>query len=90
MTKHFPAGTRVTQPEGGYFLWAELPEDVDALQLHRLALSQNISVAPGHLFSTDRRFRHHLRINYGHPQPQQLEPALKAIGKLAQRLREAH
>jgi len=90
VAKHFPRGTRVTQPEGGYFLWAELPGDVDALQLHRLALSQNISVAPGHLFSADRRFRHHLRINYGHPHRHQLEPALKAIGRLAERLREAH
>lgn len=89
VTKHFPPGTRVTQPEGGYFLWAELPESVDALQLHRLALSQNISVAPGHLFSADHRFRHHVRINYGHPDPQQLEPAIKTIGRFASRLGSA-
>jgi DNA-binding transcriptional MocR family regulator len=86
VTKHFPAGTRVTQPEGGYFLWAELPEEVDALQLHRLAVSQNISLAPGHLFSADGRFRHHLRINYGHPAPEQLEPSIRTVGKLATRL----
>lgn len=86
VVKHFPSGTRVTQPEGGYFLWAELPESVDALQLQRLALSQNISVAPGQLFSADQRFRHHLRINYGHPQPEQLEPALRTLGRLAARL----
>lgn len=84
--KHWPAGTRVTRPEGGYFLWVELPGGVDALQLHRLALSQNISIAPGHLFSADRRFAHHVRLNYGHPQAEQLEPALKTVGRLAARL----
>jgi len=89
-TKHLPAGTRITQPEGGYFLWAELPPEIDALQLHRLALSQNISLAPGHLFSADRRFRHHVRLNYGHPRPEQLEAALKTIGRLAARLGAAN
>ncbi|HSV57489.1 MAG TPA: PLP-dependent aminotransferase family protein [Variovorax sp.] len=83
VTKHFPAGSRVTQPAGGYFLWVELPAGVDALELHRLALSQNISVAPGHIFSGDRRFRHHVRLNYGHPSSAQLEPALRTLGKLA-------
>jgi DNA-binding transcriptional MocR family regulator len=84
--KHLPAGTRTTKPEGGYFLWAELPADIDALQLQRLALSQNISIAPGHLFSGDRRFSHHVRLNYGHPKPEQLEGALKTLGRLAARL----
>lgn len=87
-TKHLPPGTRITQPEGGYFLWAELPADIDALQLHRLALSQNISLAPGHLFSGDQRFAHHVRLNYGHPRPDQLEPALKTLGRLAARVRK--
>ena len=80
--RHFPAGVRVTQPEGGYFLWVELPPAVDALKLHRLALSQNISIAPGPLFSADQRFRHHVRLNYGHPSPTQLGAALKTLGRL--------
>ena len=83
VARHFPAGSRATQPEGGYFLWLELPEQVDALALHRLALSHSISTAPGQMFSADRRFRHHLRLNYGHPSPRQLEAALKTLGQLA-------
>lgn len=83
VAKHFPAGSRATQPEGGYMLWVELPAAVDALDLHRLALSHNISIAPGHLFSGDRRFRHHVRLNYGHPSASQLDGALKTLGQLA-------
>ena len=37
-------------------LWVELPPSIDALQLHRRALAVGISLAPGHLFSADRRF----------------------------------
>ena len=86
IAKHFPKGTRVTQPQGGYFLWLELPPRVDALQLHRLALAQSISIAPGHLFSADRRFSHCVRLNYGHPGDVRFEEALKTVGQLANRL----
>jgi DNA-binding transcriptional MocR family regulator len=60
---HFPPGTRATRPAGGYFLWIELPERVDAMHLHGLALSQGISVAPGPIFSAQRRFMNCLRLN---------------------------
>jgi DNA-binding transcriptional MocR family regulator len=83
IAKHFPKGTRVTRPEGGYFLWLELPAQVDALQLHRLALSQNISLAPGHLFSADKRFANCLRLNYGQAGDPRFDDAICTIGRLA-------
>ena len=86
IARHFPPGTRVTRPQGGYFLWLELPPEVDALALHRLALAQRISIAPGHLFSADRRFSHCLRLNYGHPGDARFEAALKTVGALAGQL----
>ena len=86
IAKHFPPGTRATQPEGGYFIWVELPSKVDALELHRLALSQGISLAPGHLFSADHRFRHHVRINFGHPDNKSFHAALKTVGTIARAL----
>ena len=86
IAKHFPSGTKVTQPEGGYFAWVELPEAVDALELHRLSLSQDISIAPGHLFSADHRFSHHLRVNFGHPENQRLAEALRIVGRIARAL----
>ena len=88
IAEHFPAGTRVTRPEGGYFLWLELPPAVDALQLHRLALAQRISIAPGHLFSADRRFSHCVRLNYGHPDDARFGAALRTVGQLACSLAE--
>ena len=86
IAKCFPAGTRVTQPEGGYFVWVELPKSVDALELHRLALSHDISLAPGHLFSADHRYKHHVRINFGHPDDGKFESALKTVGTIAKAL----
>lgn len=79
---YFPAGTRATRPEGGYFLWVELPEGSDALQLHRQALAQNISVAPGPIFSASHAFGHCLRLNYGHAWNARTEEALALLGQL--------
>jgi DNA-binding transcriptional MocR family regulator len=87
ITKHFPAGTRMTRPEGGYFVWVELPEGIDALRLHELALERRISVAPGHLFSVDRRFTHFIRVNYGHPADARALAAIKTLGQIAASLR---
>ena len=86
IARHFPPGTRVSRPEGGYFLWVELPPQVDALELHRLALRQGISLAPGQLFSADQRFAHCVRINYGHPAQDRFEAALETLGGLAKAL----
>jgi len=83
IAQHFPAGTRVSPPEGGYFLWVELPAPVDALVLTRQALQQGISLAPGQIFSTDQRFAHCVRINYGHPAQERFEAALRTVGELA-------
>src|SRR5262245_29416311 len=59
----FPSGCRITRPEGGYMLWVELPEGVEALHLHRLALENHISIAPGPIFSAQRRYPNFIRVN---------------------------
>jgi len=81
--RHFPTGTRVSQPDGGYFLWLQLPAEVDTLALHREALEAGISTAPGQLFSADRRFRQALRLNVGHPDDARVEPAIAKLAQMA-------
>ncbi len=82
LQKHFPNGYRVTRPHGGYFVWVELPRGVDALELHRLALDQGISVDPGPIFSPRREFRNCLRLNSGHPWTPELDGAIAKLGQL--------
>jgi len=78
--RHFPKGTRVTRPNGGYFLWFEFPEQVDSLQLFRLALAQGISLAPGPIFSASQGFRHCARLNHGHAWGADSEQAMELLG----------
>ena len=80
---YFPPGTRATRPEGGYFLWVELPPECDALAIHAQARARGISVAPGPIFSASHGFRHCLRLNYGHGWDARIEGALKTLGQLS-------
>ena len=80
---YFPPGTRATRPEGGYFLWVELPEGCDALHIHRQALAQGISVAPGPIFSASHAFTNCLRLNYGHTWNARTEQALATLGQIS-------
>jgi DNA-binding transcriptional MocR family regulator len=82
-TRHFPAGTRLSSPAGGYLLWAEFPTGVDALRLHRDALAKDISIAPGPMFSSTHGFRNCIRMNFGHPRDSRFEPAVRILGELA-------
>ncbi|RZL96182.1 MAG: PLP-dependent aminotransferase family protein [Variovorax sp.] len=84
VARHFPEGTRATRPLGGYFLWVELPPGVNALDIHREALTLGISVAPGPIFSAARGFANCLRLNYGHAWDARTEDALATLGRLCQ------
>ena len=81
--RFFPDGTRLSQPQGGYVLWVELPPQVDAMKLYGLALAQRITVGPGHMFSAGADYRHFIRLNYSYPWSRQMEEALKVLGRLA-------
>ncbi|KGM56836.1 GntR family transcriptional regulator [Lysobacter arseniciresistens ZS79] len=83
VARHFPRGTRVTRPAGGYFLWLELPGGADALAVQREAAARGISVAPGPVFSASRGFGHCLRLNCGHPLDARAQEALATLGRLA-------
>ena len=79
----FPAGTRMTRPQGGFFLWLELPQGIDALALHRQALARGISVAPGPIFSASGQFASALRLNCSHPWNEAQAEAVRTLGELA-------
>jgi DNA-binding transcriptional MocR family regulator len=82
VSRYFPPMTRVSQPSGGYFLWLELPEQIDSLKVFNVALAQGISIAPGPMFSPTRRFKNCIRLNYGSPWNETSERAMETLGKI--------
>jgi len=83
--RHFPEGTRLSRPQGGFVLWVELPPGIDTLRLHREAQKHRINIAPGALFSVKDRYRNCLRLNCGLPWSELIEDAVRTLGELARK-----
>jgi DNA-binding transcriptional MocR family regulator len=85
---HFPEGTRVSRPQGGFVVWVELTEEVggkrvNAVDLQMRALDRGIAIAPGTIFSARQRFGSCIRISTGHPWSPRIERAIATLGQLA-------
>jgi DNA-binding transcriptional MocR family regulator len=83
--RHFPLGTRVSRPEGGFVVWVELPEEANALKLYEAAVKEGISIAPGPIFTLGDKYENCLRLNAA-IWSEQVEQALETLGGMAGRL----
>jgi DNA-binding transcriptional MocR family regulator len=85
VARSFPDGTCMTNPAGGFILWVEMPEGIDAIKLYHLALAQKISIVPGPLFTLSHKYGHHIRLSAAH-WDESIEQGIKTLGKLAHEL----
>ena len=86
VSEYFPQGTRLSNPKGGMLLWVELPKKVSALELHRRALQERISIVPGPLFSARQRLDNFIRLNAAQEWDGRVEAALARLGQLTAEL----
>ncbi|HMB75786.1 MAG TPA: PLP-dependent aminotransferase family protein [Kiloniellaceae bacterium] len=81
--RSFPAGTRVSSPQGGFVLWVELPDAVDCMTLYRAAIAERICFAPGALFTATEGYKNCLRLSCGHSWDRRIERSVERLGELA-------
>jgi DNA-binding transcriptional MocR family regulator len=86
ITHHFPPTVKVSQPNGGYFLWLELEATQSSMELYQRALAEGISIAPGRMFTTGDRFNHCFRLNASFEWNDRLETAIKTLARLIRNL----
>jgi DNA-binding transcriptional MocR family regulator len=79
----FPEGTRVSQPQGGFVLWLELPRGIDTRLLFAQALERGICFAPGVVFSASGRYGNCLRVSGGYGWSARIDKGLRALGGMA-------
>jgi DNA-binding transcriptional MocR family regulator len=87
--RYFPAGTRISYPQGGFLLWVELPGDIDTLQLNEKLQASAIRIGPGILFSASGKYRNCLRLNYSDKPSAVIENAVRTIGTQCTRMLQA-
>ncbi|APR86996.1 Transcriptional regulator, GntR family protein [Minicystis rosea] len=85
LEKHLPPGTRWTKPDGGLFVWAELPEGMSADEIFADALREKVAFVPGSAFFADAPKRQFLRLNYSNRPADLIEEGMARLGRVVAR-----
>ena len=80
--KYFPEGTRHTVPQGGLFVWAELPEGMDATKLFEAAVEANVAYVAGTFFYPDGGHLNTLRLNYSMCEIPVIQEGMQRLGRV--------
>ena len=80
--KYFPEGTVHTVPQGGLFVWAALPEGMDAMDIFQKAVDQNVAFVPGTHFYIDGGHMNTLRLNFSMSDIPTINAGMERLGKV--------
>jgi 2-aminoadipate transaminase len=85
MAATWPASVTWTKPAGGLFIWAALPERLDAAEVLRAALAEKVAFVPGSPFFPDGSGKHTLRLNFTNSTPPVIEDGIARLGRVITR-----
>jgi 2-aminoadipate transaminase len=84
IAREFPAGVRWNRPDGGLFLWLELPVAIDATELLPKAISYDVAYVTGKPFFPDGTGHNTLRLNFSYAEDERI---LEGVRRLARVIR---
>ncbi|MDD5368242.1 MAG: PLP-dependent aminotransferase family protein [Anaerolineaceae bacterium] len=86
MEETMPAGVKWTHPMGGLFLWATIPEYLDATQVLKCAIEKKVAFVPGESFHPRGGGKNTMRLNFSYASSEKIQ---EGMVRLAEVLREA-
>jgi 2-aminoadipate transaminase len=82
LREHFPPQATWTEPDGGLFIWAALPEFIDTGDLLAKALREGVAFVPGQgAYVEDGRGRNSMRLNFSGVGDDEIREGVRRIGK---------
>ena len=82
MKDYFPPEVKFTDPDGGLFTWAEVPEYINTTEMAKECLDQNVAYVPGDSFFPNGGNNHCFRLNYSCSSDEQIVSGIKVIGEI--------
>ncbi|HJW90041.1 MAG TPA: PLP-dependent aminotransferase family protein [Anaerolineales bacterium] len=82
MDRCFPPEVDWTQPEGGLFLWGRMPEYLDAADVLKVAIEQNVAFVPGEPFHPDGTGHNTMRLNFSNATPENITAGVARLGRV--------
>ena len=80
--QYFPGNISYEKPEGGLFLWIELPASVDAGNVALKCLENNVAIIPGGAFFAGGTSRNTVRLNFSNTPEERIIEGMKRIGEV--------
>ena len=72
------------KPQGGLFVWAKLPENVDMIEYVNKLLKRNVAVVPGTAFAVDdTKPCNYVRLNFSTPTDENIVEGVRIMGEIA-------
>ncbi len=82
LAEHFPAAATWTEPEGGLFIWATLPDYIDTEDLLAKALRSDVAFVPGAAAYVDGRGKNSMRLNFSGVTAEEIREGIARIGRV--------
>jgi 2-aminoadipate transaminase len=82
LEEHFPAEASWTEPQGGLFIWATLPDYIDTGDLLAKALRADVAFVPGSGAYVDGRGGSSMRLNFSGVNESEIREGIRRIGKV--------
>jgi 2-aminoadipate transaminase len=80
LDEHFPASATWTKPGGGFYVWVNLPPEIDTKLLVPKAIVAKVAYVPGTAFYADGLGSWQLRLSFCHPTPERIHQGVAALG----------
>jgi 2-aminoadipate transaminase len=80
--RFFPAEASWSQPEGGLFVWATLPDYINTTDLLAKALRENVAFVPGEAAFVDGRGSSSMRLNFSAQTEEEITEGVRRIGRV--------
>jgi DNA-binding transcriptional MocR family regulator len=82
LTDLMPAGTTWTEPGGGLFVWATLPDGLDAKAMMPRAIAARVAYVPGTGFYADGSGGGNIRLNFSFPPPERIREGVRRLASV--------
>lgn len=81
----FPKNLSYSKPEGGLFIWVELPEGIDSTHIFTECLKNNVACVPGTPFFPNGTQKNTIRLNYSNMSNEKIIEGIKRMGEVLHR-----
>ncbi len=76
---------KYVRPEGGLFVWCELPENVNMLDFVTDCIANKVAVVPGSAFMINDEATNCFRMNFSTPSDEKIVEGMKILGKVKEK-----